>query len=504
MKSNHRLRLNSARQTGIALLALLALLGIAVVGGMLSANNGTMSGTYGEGSSSGAATEAQRARVTRDVLRIAKFQLMAYAYGMPLQGTTCDVSLQDASGFCPRPGELPCPDRNNDGVSDRPCATAALRVGRLPWKTLGLPDLRDGYDERLWYALSSSFADSPRGTCNVPGQAGCLNSNSKGTITVRSPGGAVENNATIQTSAAVAVVIAPGSALTRVVGSYVQDRSCAGDSNVASCQATQVCSGGGPTYTATALCNPINYLDVANTPVSEDNVDFADGATTNGFIRGPIKDSSGDVQVNDSVTALGYSDIMPMVEQRVAGEVMRCLESYAAQNSGRYPFAARIDQFATTGYFDDFSGNLFGRVPDSSRLVNTWSAATTRMSASWTSDCLLGFSNTAWWMNWKELVFYGVAQAYAPTASPFIAYPTPLAAPTGCTGSDCLVVNPPSATNDKRVVVLMTGRALVGQTRATDAARNAITNYLEGTNTSHPTFARGASSATFNDVVLFR
>jgi hypothetical protein len=32
----------------------------------------------------------------------------------------------------------------------------AERLGRLPWKTLGLPDLRDGDGERLWYAVSSA------------------------------------------------------------------------------------------------------------------------------------------------------------------------------------------------------------------------------------------------------------------------------------------------------------------------------------------------------------
>ena len=30
-------------------------------------------------------------------------------------------------------------------------------LGRLPWKTLGLPDLRDGNQECLWYAVSGNF-----------------------------------------------------------------------------------------------------------------------------------------------------------------------------------------------------------------------------------------------------------------------------------------------------------------------------------------------------------
>ncbi len=34
-----------------------------------------------------------------------------------------------------------------------------LRPGRLPWRTLGLADLRDADGERLWYAVSPNFRD---------------------------------------------------------------------------------------------------------------------------------------------------------------------------------------------------------------------------------------------------------------------------------------------------------------------------------------------------------
>jgi hypothetical protein len=48
---------------------------------------------------------------------------------------------------------LPCPDRGAgiEGAADAGCAASA--VGRLPWRTLGLPPLRDGAGECLWYAL---------------------------------------------------------------------------------------------------------------------------------------------------------------------------------------------------------------------------------------------------------------------------------------------------------------------------------------------------------------
>jgi hypothetical protein len=55
-----------------------------------------------------------------------------------------------------RPGELPCPDTDNDGYSNVASGCSAY-VGRLPWKTLGLGDLRDASGERLWYALDTAF-----------------------------------------------------------------------------------------------------------------------------------------------------------------------------------------------------------------------------------------------------------------------------------------------------------------------------------------------------------
>lgn len=68
-----------------------------------------------------------------------------------------------------RPGELPCPDLHPPGDeyegwagssdNDR-CDTSERRLGRLPWKTLGLPKLLDGAGETLWYLVANPFHDS--------------------------------------------------------------------------------------------------------------------------------------------------------------------------------------------------------------------------------------------------------------------------------------------------------------------------------------------------------
>ena len=68
------------------------------------------------------------------------------------------------------PGSLPCPDNDNDGDADLlPCA----EVGRLPWQTLDLPELRDYAGEILWYAMSGNYMDRPASiplNSDVPGE----------------------------------------------------------------------------------------------------------------------------------------------------------------------------------------------------------------------------------------------------------------------------------------------------------------------------------------------
>ena len=57
-----------------------------------------------------------------------------------------------------RPGSLPCPDFDDDGMAVN--GSCSVTIGRLPWKTLDLPDLRDGEGNRLWYALANELRDN--------------------------------------------------------------------------------------------------------------------------------------------------------------------------------------------------------------------------------------------------------------------------------------------------------------------------------------------------------
>ncbi|HEX5801911.1 MAG TPA: hypothetical protein VFY24_02720 [Azospira sp.] len=62
-----------------------------------------------------------------------------------------------------RPGSLPCPAPDAGGqaalfVGSRCPST----IGRYPWRTMKTGELRDGYGELLWYALSPTLRDHPQ------------------------------------------------------------------------------------------------------------------------------------------------------------------------------------------------------------------------------------------------------------------------------------------------------------------------------------------------------
>jgi hypothetical protein len=433
--------------------------------------------------------EIERDRKTAEALALAKAALIGYAAG-----------VSNFAGNA-RLGDLPCPDRNDSGSPGGTTATScgnaagnqqARRLGRLPWKILGLPDLRDGDGERLWYAVSNNFKNNVRTACTTPGQTGCLNSDTRGTITVRDASGTVIHNGAnpdpYSPSGVVAVIIAPGAILKRQGAASAQSRTCTGGT----CTATGVCLTN--PESVTPKCDPANFLDTV--AGIEDNADFIDNSATNGFINGIVRDSSGNVIVNDRVITITYQDLMPKLEYRVAMETLNCLRSYAtfASNNGRYPWANPANSASTSDQANTFFGQLPGTAPF---LVEGYFTATTTtapmMPNLWPINC--GLKKGTWWNNWREQVFYAIADAYKPGVG----------APTGCSIGSCLSVNPPSATANKQLVVLVAGQRLAavagGQPRVTSANKQNPANYFEGN--MPPLFTRQPRSALFNDTVVF-
>lgn len=418
-----------------------------------------------------ASLQIARDQVTADALAQAKEALIGYAVKMQLSNDNL------CGSNCKRPGDLPCPDTDNDGIAGSTiplittCNLQPQRIGRLPWRTLGLPDLRDSSGERLWYAVSTNFKNSTR--------IGTLNSDTPGTISVFSSNGTQLNDGNGNTGA-VAVIIAPGDVLQRQ-GGALQDRSIVGN-NIAS-----------------------NYLDIATIGGNpEDNANFVENSSTLGFIQGRIKDNNGNPIVNDQLLVITQDNIMQTIQKRVAAEVKLCLNEYALDNQGRYPWAVSLNDLIN---YQDNDGQFFGRVPD--HLDNTRSESGNTMNNKWGVNCNTHNNNTAstWWLNWREMVFYGLSNQFQPKSS--IAPGFPL---TCATAGNCLNVN--NSNTPARFVVIVAGKALTNpnQTNRNADKSNAF-NYLEGGNENadpNPpsnisnTFIQSAPSATFNDTLVYQ
>jgi hypothetical protein len=98
-----------------------------------------------------APTAASREIRTGEALQAGKKALLAY------------IAQYAARSDTARPGQLPCPESvtlAEVGEDPGSCAATGINVGRLPWKTLGIDQLRDGEDEPLWYVMRG-FRNAP-------------------------------------------------------------------------------------------------------------------------------------------------------------------------------------------------------------------------------------------------------------------------------------------------------------------------------------------------------
>ncbi|MFW2405695.1 MAG: hypothetical protein ACN4GT_13070 [Gammaproteobacteria bacterium] len=389
------------------------------------------------------------------------------------------------------PGEyafLPCPDTGttgDEGLEDAANCGAANRnvIGRLPWKTLGLPPMPGGHHECLWLAVSGAYKNGSNKTA-------MLNADTRGQFEVFAADAGFYLAGPIPGDRAVAVLFAPGAVRTG------QNRAPLGSS-------VEHCGGN---YNVAAYLDADGGIDNATVTNSPDAIDQ--------FINGAEPGANDRIltitrrELEDAYFA--RSDAGPALIA-MATAVAECIADYGRKNPAgvtdtRLPWPAPVnltDYRVNAEYNDSPVGILSGRVPDTVNdsnthtnnpitnvLVNCDSAAV----PTWTATTAL------LWSQWKDHLFYAVSDSFKPDA------PTPNA----CGG--CLSVD---GTATLAGIVLLAGRALdvLGQVR--DASpldpdtRDDIRNYLEGRNASnHPDttgtadYETATASSSFNDVLV--
>ncbi len=414
-----------------------------------------------------------------EVLADAKSALLAYA-----------VTRYD---FGQGIGLLPCPDVNAGGGFEEGVAHASACgaqhtsvIGRLPWKTLGLPPSRAHLGECLWYAVSGVHKDASGARAEL------INADTNGLLQLFGPDGASLITGSTPADRAVAMVFAPGGPLggqTRAdLGSGVDH-----------------CNGNFNTNSYLESNGTIDNRSLSGLPDAVDQ-----------FING-LDSASG---VNDQILAITRSELAAAMARRadlaadlegLTDAAARCLAAYGRSNPGgpldlRLPWPAPVnlaDYRSAGSYSDSATGVLSGRLPDT---VDDSNLQTGNPLASILSDCDSAVvpqwtaATAALWADWKDHFFLAISDGFQPDA----------ALPSACAG--CLTVN---GAGPYAAVLMFSGNRLTatGQVRnepPTDAdTKSDISNYLEGRNASnHPLIAGTAdyevqpASTVFNDLLV--
>ena len=388
---------------------------------------------------------------------------------------------------------LPCPDIDDGGgfaegvAHTTACGVSGETViGRLPWRTLDIPSLKDASAACLWYVVSGSYKDADAST------AAMINWDSNGQlqlIRVTSGDIVAGSLAADRPAAIVFAAMQPVSSQTRPA--VVAGSQCA------------------PGAVATAYLDDDPATGVSNAVL----IGVADVIDRVAVTDGVNEDH------NDRVITVTRSDIARRLLQRPDFEprmrslglaVAACLANYGANNPGgatdkRLPWPATVamsDYRLNTAYDDAVTGFVSGRLPD---IVDDSNATTGNSIARLLSDCD-SVAVPQWtvdmqfaWQSWKDHFFYAVATSHSPSA----------ATPSTCTA--CLTVN---GSGQYAAVLMYASERLntLGQVRdapPTDSdTKQDVSNYLEASNLSNVPgpgtaldYASGTTSATFNDLI---
>jgi type II secretory pathway pseudopilin PulG len=471
----------TAYQRGVGLLLVLAIL--IVLGGSLLA--AVLSASQ---------VQRERERARTEALAAAKRALIAYAASFADENS----ASPPASGPYWVPGSLPCPEMtapataSGEGRSAAlPCGTNTTNLlGRLPWAELGIEAPRDGAEQCLWYAVSSTFKRK-----STPPTTSMLNWDTPGLFDIEqadtSSAAPVYLAGPDPSERAVAVVFAPGAPL-------------AGKSPVPHPNAPQ-CQG---SYVASDYLDSADGVDNAAAPAAMASFVVAEQTST----------------FNDRLIYITAREIFAEVERQKRfktriRELMRhaadCVAGFARYHQSvtpgdkRLPWAmpvalASLGGYNTNASYRDGIGQMSGRLPIDVRrscdTVRGISCPSLERQLLGTSSLYCSPSKWAaqddwWYQNWKDHLFYAVAFNHRPDANS-----TTDPCPT------CLKTN---SSGNYAAMLLFAGRSVSGRNRATLAEKSSIANYLEGRNASnHPNvsgdgnYQADPASATFNDILV--
>jgi hypothetical protein len=413
--------------------------------------------------SSGAGRDQQALRQAKDALM--GYALIGHTYTSSDNTSTYAIDINNL------PGYLPCPDSDGDGKAEPNCGLAGQSsIGFLPWLTLGLPPLRDSAGSCLWYAVSGDYKAAPQGASlsDATGQLLVFDA-------ALNPLSGPANG-----EAALALVFAPGKAL-------------AGQSRAVTPAAATPC---GSNNAADNAVQARNFLD---TLAGVNNADGSYAGLLAGVTITPVPSAgfsafisaaTGDT-FNDALTILRPGDfqlVYHRMQQWVGGRARQCLAAYQAVNAGKLPWPAELNPLALPVYSDNNAAHRFGRIPSTLAV-----SAAAGLTAAWPADPQQPASPCfawSWWPDFRESVFYGIDRSIAPT---------------GVAAPPVLSVDAVPVTG----VVLVAGRAIGLQNRATAGDKGGLANYLENANSidggtglippGDEAFINGDNSANFND-----
>jgi len=279
---------------------------------------------------------------TAKVLRQAKEALIGFAM------TYAETHPGQPQGY------LPCPDHDGDGSASTCGDQGHSVIGRFPWKTMGLPPLRDGSGECLWYAVSGTYKNNFKQV---------LTSNDDGLFIVRNTneymitgdGVVSEDDLPLdidtEVHQTIAIIFAPGKPLIRQDGKN-QTRATTDD--------TECGDGALPDdYLDDYELNGTTYDNAKGTgtllPDSSIAANFwvtNDPDQTSKFISAPLtygtyngKVNTGEVIFNDTLMLITPKDYAPVYKRMdfwVAERVTQCLRNYSKPFRDNY-FATHRD-----------------------------------------------------------------------------------------------------------------------------------------------------------------